>query len=186
MLLTWSIDATFLPHVERGVIKVLDAKTWSVIDTHLLEPQEVILCIKTLNLEYSETTHERRALIAVGTSIVRGEDLATKGNIRIFEVITVVPDPSKPYTNRRLRLILKEEVKGAVSAISELGTQGFLIMAQGQKCMVRGLKEDETLLPVAFMDMQCYVSVLRGLPGTGLLFAGDVGKGGWFGGYTVR
>jgi cleavage and polyadenylation specificity factor subunit 1 len=179
-------DTTFLPNVERGIIKVIDAKTWTVIDTHILEPQEVILCIKTLNLEVSETTHERRALVAVGTSIVRGEDLATKGNIYIFEVITVVPEPSQPHTNRKLRLIVKDEVKGAVSAISELGTQGFLIMAQGQKCMVRGLKEDGTLLPVAFMDMQCYVTVLKTLPNTGMLLMGDAFKGLWFTGYTVR
>ncbi|KAF2013333.1 protein CFT1 [Aaosphaeria arxii CBS 175.79] len=177
-------DIAFKPHVEQGIIKVVDAKTWTVIDTHVLDPQEVVICIKTLNMEYSETTHERRALVAVGTAMVRGEDLATKGNIRIFEVITVVPDPERPETNRRLRLIVKDEVKGAVSAISDIGNQGFMIMAQGQKCMVRGLKEDGTLLPVAFMDMQCYVTVLKTLPTTGMLLMGDAFKGLWFTGYT--
>ncbi|KAF2001233.1 hypothetical protein P154DRAFT_619566 [Amniculicola lignicola CBS 123094] len=177
-------DITFKPHVERGILKVVDAKTWSIIDTHELEPQEVICCIKTIELEVSETTHERKSLIAVGTSIVRGEDLATKGNIRIFEVITVVPEPGRPETNRKLRLIVKDEVKGAVTAISNIGTQGFIIMAQGQKCMVRGLKEDGTLLPVAFMDMQCYVTVLKCLPNTGMLLMGDAYKGLWFTGYT--
>jgi cleavage and polyadenylation specificity factor subunit 1 len=153
---------------------------------HVLDPQEVILCMKTLNLEVSESTRQRKPLIAVGTSIVRGEDLATKGHIRIFEVITVVPEPGRPETNRKLRLIVKEEVKGAVSAISDLGTQGFIIMAQGQKCMVRGLKEDGTLLPVAFMDMQTYVTTLKCLPQTGMLLMGDAFKGIWFTGYTVR
>jgi cleavage and polyadenylation specificity factor subunit 1 len=179
-------DTSFKPHIEQGVIKVMDEKTWTVIDTHVLEPQEVILCIKTLNLEVSESTHQRKDLIAVGTSIVHGEDLATKGNIRIFEVITVVPEPDHPETNKRLKLIVKDEVKGAVSAISDLGTQGFLIMAQGQKSMVRGLKEDGTLLPVAFMDMQCYVTTLKSLPNTGMLLMGDAYKGVWFTGYTVR
>lgn len=152
----------------------------------MLDPQETVLCIETLNLEVSETTHERKQLVAVGTAIIQGEDLATKGRIRIFEVITVVPEPDRPETNRRLHLITKEEVKGAVSAVSELGTQGFLIMAQGQKCMVRGLKEDGTLLPVAFMDMQCYVTFLKTIPGTGMLMMGDAFKGFWFTGYTVR
>jgi cleavage and polyadenylation specificity factor subunit 1 len=179
-------DASFKPRVEHGVIKVMDEKTWTVIDTHVLEPQEVILCIKMLNLEVSETTHQRKDLIAVGTSIVHGEDLATKGNIRIFEVITVVPEPDHPETNKRLKLIVKDEVKGAVSAISDLGTQGFMIMAQGQKSMVRGLKEDGTLLPVAFMDMQCYVTTMKALPDTGMLLMGDAYKGVWFTGYTVR
>jgi cleavage and polyadenylation specificity factor subunit 1 len=179
-------DTSFKPHVERGVLKVVDEKTWSVIDTHVLDPQEVVLCIKTFNLEVSETTHQRKDLVAVGTSIVHGEDLATKGCIRIFEVITVVPEPGRPETNKRLKLIVKDEVKGAVTAISDLGTQGFMIMAQGQKCMVRGLKEDGTLLPVAFMDMQCYVTALKCLPDTGMLLMGDAFKGVWFTGYTVR
>jgi cleavage and polyadenylation specificity factor subunit 1 len=178
-------DISFKPNVERGIIKVMDESTWTVIDTHILDPQEVVLCIKTLNLEISENTHQRKDVIAVGTAIVHGEDLATKGNIRIFEVITVVPEPGHPETNKRLKLIVKEEVKGAVSAISGLGTQGFMIMAQGQKSMVRGLKEDGTLLPVAFMDMQCYVTTLKSLPGTGMLLMGDAYKGVWFTGYTV-
>ncbi len=179
-------ELTFKPHIERGLLRVIDEKTWTIIDTHILDPQEAVLCIKTLNLEVSETTHQRKDLIAVGTSIVHGEDLATKGCIRIFEVITVVPEPDRPETNKRLKLIVKDEVKGAVSAISELGTQGFMIMAQGQKCMVRGLKEDGTLLPVAFMDMQCYVSTLKTLPRTGMLLMGDAFKGVWLTGYTVR
>ncbi|OAL07711.1 hypothetical protein IQ06DRAFT_372647 [Phaeosphaeriaceae sp. SRC1lsM3a] len=177
-------ETAFKPHVEHGVIKLMDEKTWTVIDTHVMEPQEVVLCIKTLNLEVSETTHQRKDLIAVGTSIVLGEDLATKGNIRIFEVITVVPEPDRPETNKRLKLIVKDEVKGAVSAISDLGTQGFMIMAQGQKSMVRGLKEDGTLLPVAFMDMQTYVTTMKTLPNTGMLLMGDAYKGVWFTGYT--
>ncbi|CAN9345534.1 unnamed protein product [Alternaria alternata] len=177
-------DMSFKPTIERGVLKLLDEKSWTIIDTHVLDPQEVVLCINTINLEVSEQSHQRKDLVAVGTSIVHGEDLATKGCIRIFEVITVVPEPDRPETNKRLKLIVKDEVKGAVSAVSGLGTQGFLIMAQGQKCMVRGLKEDGTLLPVAFMDMQCYVTDLKNLPGTGMLAMADAWRGVWFTGYT--
>lgn len=178
-------DMTFKPTLERGIIKLVDEKTWTVVDTHTLDPQEMILDIKTLSLEVSEITHQRKDLIAVGTSIVLGEDLATKGFIRIFEVITVVPEPDRPETNKKLKLIVKDEVKGAVSSVASLGTQGFLIMAQGQKCMVRGLKEDGTLLPVAFMDMQCYVTTLKCLPDTGMLVMGDAFRGVWLTGYTV-
>lgn len=51
--------------------------------------------------------------------------------------------------------------------------------------MVRGLKEDGSLLPVAFMDMMCYVSVARCLPRTGICLMGDAWKGVWFVGYLV-
>ena len=100
-------------------------------------------------------------------------------------MISVVPDPDLPHTDRAFRLIVKEEVKGAVTALSAVGTQGFLLVAQGQKIMVRGLKEDGTLLPVAFMDVQCYTSVARELPGSGLCIIGDARMGVRVVGYMV-
>ena len=71
-----------------------------------------------------------------------------------------------------------------MTALSEIGTQGLMLVAQGQKCMVRGLKEDGTLLPVAFMDMNCHVTAVRELRGTGLCLLADAVKGLWFTGYT--
>lgn len=142
--------------------------------------------VQNVNLEVSENTHERRDLIVVGTAITKGEDVPARGCIYVFDVIEVVPEPGQPETGRRLKLIGQESVKGAVTALSGIGGQGFVIVAQGQKCMVRGLKEDGSLLPVAFMDMQCYVSVAKELKGTGLCVLGDAVKGLWFAGYSVR
>ena len=143
------------------------------------------MCIKTMNLEISELVSRRQPLVAVGTAFIRGEDLPAQGRIYIFDIIEVVPEPDQPETGRKLKLIAKEEVKGAVTGLSEVGTEGFLIAAQGQKCMVRGLKEDGTLMPVSFLDTQCYVSVIKELKGTGMCVMGDVIKGIWFVGYTV-
>lgn len=143
------------------------------------------MCIKTMHLETSENTHERQRLVVVGTAMIRGEDLLAQGRIYVFNVISVVPEPDRPETGHRFKLIAKEDIKGAVTALSEIGTQGFLLAAQGQKCMVRGLKEDGTLLPVAFMDMQCYTSVVKELKGTGLYLMGDAVKGVWLAGYNV-
>lgn len=138
-----------------------------------------------MHLEVSESSHERRHLIAVGTSNTHAADQASRGSIYVFDLIRVIPEPGRPETDRRLKLVAREDVKGAVTALSEVGSQGFLLVAQGQKCMVRGLKEDGTLLPVAFLDMMCHVSVARCLPGTGLCLMGDAVKGVWFVGYMV-
>ena len=129
---------------------------------------------------------KRQELVVVGTTLLRGEDLPSLGRIYVFDIIDVVPEPDRPVTGHKLKLIAKEEVKGAVTALSEIGQEGFLLAAQGQKCMVRGLKEDRTLLPVAFMDMQCYVSCAKELKGTGLCVMGDPMKGVSFVGYSVR
>ncbi|KAL4784284.1 CPSF A subunit region-domain-containing protein [Aspergillus varians] len=175
---------SFVPEVHQSSLKVVNQKTWTVIDSYSLEPAENIMAMKTMSLEVSENTHERRDMIVVGTSLARGEDIPSRGCIYVFEVIKVVPDPNQRETDCRLKLIGKEPVKGAVTAISEIGGQGFLIAAQGQKSMVRGLKEDGSLLPVAFMDMQCYVSVVKELKGTGMCILGDAVKGVWFAGYS--
>ncbi|EFE34581.1 uncharacterized protein ARB_06344 [Trichophyton benhamiae CBS 112371] len=175
---------TFLPQLERGTIKLLEPRNWSTIDSHELEPAERITCIEVIRLEISELTHERKDMVVVGSSIVKGEDIVPKGFIRVFEVIDVVPEPDQPEKNKKLKLFAKEEVKGAVTALSGIGGQGFLIVAQGQKCMVRGLKEDGSLLPVAFKDTQCYVNVLKELKGTGMCIIGDAFKGLWFIGYS--
>lgn len=178
-------DLTFKPMVERGLIKLVNPFNWSVIDTVELEPCETIMCIETLNLEVSESTNERKHLIAVGTAISRGEDLPTKGRVIVYDVVMVIPKPGRPETNKRLKLVAKEDIpRGAVTALSEIGTQGLMLVAQGQKCMVRGLKEDGSLLPVAFMDMSCFVTAVRELKGSGLCLMADAVKGVWFTGYT--
>lgn len=155
------------------------------LGSYELGTSEFITAVKSMDLEVSENTHERREMIVVGTAVARGEDIPARGGIYVFEVIKVVPNPEKPGTDRRLKLIGKESVKGAVTGLSGIGGQGFLIVAQGQKCMVRGLKEDGSLLPVAFLDMQCYVNVVKELKGTGMCILGDAVKGIWFAGYSV-
>jgi len=178
-------DIPFKPSTEQGFLKVINPINWSVIDAIELDPCEVVLCVRTLDLVVSEITNERKQLITVGTAVTQGEDLPTKGRIYVYDIVTVVPELDRPETNKKLKLIAKEEIpRGAITAISEIGTQGFMLVAQGQKCMVRGLKEDGTLLPVAFMDMNSYVTSIKELRGTGLCVMADVLKGVWFSGYT--
>lgn len=178
-------DASCLPQLERGMVKLLSSSTFQVIDSYELEHAERAMCIKSMNLEISEETHERKDLIVVGTAITKGEDVVARGAIYIFDVVDVVPQPGVPESDLKLKLVAKEEVKGAVTSICQIGSQGFLLAAQGQKCMVRGLKEDLSILPVAFMDMKYYVNVAKELVGTGLCILGDAMNGLWFVGYSV-
>ncbi|KYK58160.1 Cleavage factor two protein 1 [Drechmeria coniospora] len=176
---------SFPPTAARGVLKLINPVSWTVIHSLELEPCESIESMKSLNLEVSEETKERRMLVAVGTALSKGEDLPTRGRVQVFDIVTVIPEPGRPETNRRLKLIAKEEIpRGGVTSIAEIGTQGLMLVAQGQKCMVRGLKEDGSLLPVAFLDLNCHVASARELPGTGLCLIADSFKGLWFAGYT--
>ncbi|KAH6692672.1 CPSF A subunit region-domain-containing protein [Plectosphaerella plurivora] len=178
-------NAPMAPMCERGVVRLISPQTWTVIDSFDLDPCEVIMSMKTLNLEVSEETRERRMLIAVGTGILRGEDLPCRGRLLVLDVVPVIPQPGRPETDRKLKLVAKEEIpRGAVTALSEVGSQGLMLVAQGQKCMVRGLKEDGTLLPVAFMDMSTYVTAVHEVPGTGYCLMADALMGVWFVGYS--
>ena len=178
-------ESAFKPLAERSFLKLISPSNWSIIDTIELDGNEIVTCVKSLNLEVSETTHERKQMVVVGTAISKGEDLAIRGGISVYEVIIVVPEPGRPETNKKFKLIAKEEIpRGAITGISEIGTQGCMVVAQGQKLMVRGLKEDGTLLPVAFMDLNTVVTSIKELPGTGLYVVADVLKGVWFAGYA--
>jgi cleavage and polyadenylation specificity factor subunit 1 len=176
---------SFPPTMPRGVLKLINPVTWTVIHELEMEPCESIESMKTLHLEVSEETKEKRMLVAVGTALSKGEDLPARGRVQVFDIVTVIPEPGRPETNKRLKLLAKEEIpRGGVSALSEIGAQGLMLVAQGQKCMVRGLKEDGSLLPVAFLDMSCHVSSVKELAGTGLCVMADAFKGLWFAGYT--
>lgn len=181
----WQSETTrFLPTTIQSSLKLLSSKSHSIISQYHFDVSERILCLKCLNLEVSEETHERKDLIVVGTAIVKGENVTTRGNIYIFDVVDVVPEPDVPESDVKLKLITREDVRGAVSAICDVGSQGFVLAAQGQKCMVRGLKEDMSILPVAFLDMRYYVHVAKELRGTGLCILGDAFSGLWLVGYS--
>ena len=169
--------STFLPTTLQSSLRLLSSRTHNIISSYGFSPDERILCIKTMPLETSESTHSIRPLIVVGTAITRGENVVTRGNIYLFDVVSVVPHPNKPESDLRLKLLTREDVRGAVTSITSIGSQGFLLAAQGQKCMVRGLREDMSILPVAFMDMQYYTHVTKELPGTGLTILGDAFSG---------
>ena len=123
--------------------------------------------------------------MCVGTMVIVGEDQQTRGKVYVLDVPDVVPEPDRPETGHKFKVHAKEDVKGGVTALSEIGPQGFLLVAQGQKCLVRGLIETDKLLPVAIMDVQCFVTVAKVLKGTGMILLGDIAKGLWFTGYTV-
>lgn len=177
-----SID--FYPTTIQSCLRLMSSKTHSIISQYNFDQSERVLCVKCMNLEVSEETHERKTVIVVGTAVVKGENVTTRGNLYIFDVVDVVPQPDIPETDLKLKLITKEDVRGAVTAISEVGSQGFVLAAQGQKCMVRGLKEDLSVLPVAFLDMRYYVKVAKELGGTGLCILGDAFSGLWLTGYS--
>jgi cleavage and polyadenylation specificity factor subunit 1 len=143
---------------------------------------DTITSLKIMPLEVSEHTHEQKEMVVVGTAAQRGEDMPAKGAVNVFELLDVVPEPDIPESGCKLHLVSREDTKGAVTAV-EAFLGGFVGTGQGQKIMVRGLKEDGSCLPVAFLDAQCHTISLKMLGASGLWIAADAWKGVWFGGF---
>ncbi len=131
-------EISFRPTTEQCFLKLINPINWSVIHEIELEPFEVVMCVETLNLEVSEVTNEKRQMVTVGTAISRGEDLPTKGRIYVYDIVNVVPEPGRPETNKRLKEMAREDIpRGAITRISEIGTQGFMLVAQVQSLLLR-------------------------------------------------
>jgi cleavage and polyadenylation specificity factor subunit 1 len=162
---------------------MLSAKTRTIIQSLELEQYDLVTSLKVMRIEVSEQTHEQKQMIVVATAAMRGEDMPSKGTLTVFDILDVVPDPEKPESGILMKCISREETKGAITAL-EAWPGGLIGMAQGMKVMIRGLKEDGSCLPVAFLDAQCYIASLKTLGRTGMWLAGDAWKGLWLGGWT--
>lgn len=176
-------DISLHAQVPQYTLHLFSASSHTIVHSFEMPYLEVITSLKVMPLEVSEHTHEQRAMIVVGTAVQRGLDMPAKGAINVFDILDVVPEPDRAESGVKLHLTSREETKGAVTAVESFAG-GFIGTGQGQKIMIRGLKEDGSCLPVAFLDAQCHTVELKTLPRTGMWLAGDAWKGLWFGGFT--
>ncbi|KAF2482465.1 CPSF A subunit region-domain-containing protein [Neohortaea acidophila] len=176
-------DVTLRPQGPQYTLHLLSATTRNIISSADLPYLETVTSLKAMPLEISEHSHEQKSMIVVGTALQRGEDMPAKGVVSIYELLDVVPDPERAESGCKLHLHSREETRGAITAVAPFNG-GLIGTAQGQKIMIRGLKEDASCLPVAFLDAQCYTTQLKTLGRTGMFLAADAWKGLWFGGFT--
>ncbi|KAL1736023.1 CPSF A subunit region-domain-containing protein [Schizophyllum commune] len=172
----WAPDGPGItePTVECSTLELISPEVWATVDGYEFATNEFVNTMECVPLETVSTEAGVKHFIAVGTSIVRGEDLAVKGATYIFEVVEVVPDQSSgPKRWYRLKLRCRDDAKGPVTALC--GINNYLVSSMGQKIFVRAFDLDERLVGVAFMDVGVYVTSLRALKN--LLLIGDVVRG---------
>ncbi|KAG2161842.1 hypothetical protein VTO58DRAFT_109667 [Aureobasidium pullulans] len=174
-------EITLRPKTLQFRVHLYDAKADRIIDTYDIPPYELVTSMEVMSLEVSEITHHHKLLVALGTISQRAENYAAKGCIYTLEIIDVVPEPGQPETGKKFRVFGREETKSGITAL--MGIAGLVGTAQGQKLMIRGLREDGSCLPVAFLDAQCYMTSLKTLASSKLWIAADAWKGLWFGGF---
>ena len=116
--------------------------TWTIVDEFELEQYEHVTCMQVCSLQTKQTVTGRKPFLVLGTTQVKSEDRPSKGRLLVFDVLSVVPQADKPETNRKLKLLRSELVRGPVSAIAPIN--GHLIAAIGTKILVHSFEDNDS------------------------------------------
>ena len=91
---------------------------------------------------------------------MQGEETQIKGEIHVFDIIKINPDPTKPDVTHKLKHRAKTSFKGVASSLTSV--VGHLISTNGFKVMVYKFDGD-TLNAIAFYDLQHMVSCVAAI-----------------------
>lgn len=119
-----------------------------------LDPDEYILSVKTPLLTTKETSRGRKAFVAVGTSVFRGEDRPARGRLFVLDVVRVVGAEGQDDSELRIKQLAVEDVKGPTTALTSLN--GHLAVAVGCKTIIHTFTDNEALTGIGFVDVGVY------------------------------
>ncbi|GAA5941609.1 cleavage/polyadenylation factor CFT1 [Sporobolomyces koalae] len=145
----------------QSTLELLVPGSWNAIDGYEFRQNEFVCTVKNVSLHSKSHASGQRDFIAVGTTVYRGEDLAAKGGVYIFEVVKIVADPSAPGQDHILKLRFFEDTKSIVGNICDLN--GYLFLSMGQKLYARAFEQDEVLIAVGFLDLGVHVTSLTAM-----------------------
>ncbi|KAI0687702.1 CPSF A subunit region-domain-containing protein [Cytidiella melzeri] len=177
-VVVWEPDSPniSLPKCESSTLELIAPDTWVTMDGYEFGHNEFVTCVDCIPLETQSTESGTKDFITVSTTINRGEDLAVKGAVYIFDIVEVVPDGASGFKRwYKLKLLCRDEAKGPVTALC--GIDNYLVSSMGQKIYIRAFDLDERLVGVAFLDVSLYVTSLVAIKN--LLVIGDALKGVW-------
>ncbi|CAI4058796.1 hypothetical protein SKDZ_04G5010 [Saccharomyces kudriavzevii ZP591] len=172
------------PHAEgfQGGILLINPKSWKVIDKIDFPKNSVVNEMRSSMIQINSKTKRKREYIVAGVANATTEDTPPTGSFYIYDVIEVVPEPGKPDTNYKLKEIFQEEVNGTVSTVCEIS--GRFMISQSQKVLVRDIQEDNSVIPVAFLDIPVFVTDSKSFGN--LLIIGDAMQGFQFIGFDAE
>ncbi|SJM83775.1 probable protein CFT1 [Zygosaccharomyces bailii] len=166
---------------KSGVLLV-NPKTWNVIDKREFSDNSLINDARTMMIQLDSRTRRRKEYVIVGVAKVETEDLPSSGSLSVFDITEVVPEPGKPDTNFKLSEVFKEDIRGIVSSVCDIS--GRFLINQSQKVIVRDVQEDNSVVPVAFLDIPVFVTDVKSFGN--FLIIGDSMQGFQFIGFDAE
>ncbi|CAH1778692.1 unnamed protein product [Owenia fusiformis] len=153
-------DRYIYPTLEKYSMQLFSPVSWEVIPNTKIETDEweTIICLGIVYLTSQGTISGLHGYLAFGTNYSYGEEVASRGRMFLYDIIEVVPEPGKPLTKNKLKMIYDKEQKGPVTAVASV--DGDLVAAIGQKIYIFQLKDDD-LSAVAFIDTNVYIHSIQ-------------------------
>ncbi|AGO09931.1 AaceriAAL060Wp [[Ashbya] aceris (nom. inval.)] len=166
---------------QSGII-LLSPKSWEIIDKVEYGKNSLINDMRTMMIQLNSNTKRKREYLVVGNTFVRDEDIGGTGSFYLYDITEVVPEPGKPDTNYKFKDIFQEDIRGTVSTVCEIS--GRFMISQSSKAMVRDIQEDNSVVPVAFLDMPVFITDAKSFGN--LMIIGDSMQGFSFLGFDAE
>lgn len=173
-----------VPHAKGSHcgLLLINPQTWNIIDKVEFDGDAMVNDMKTMLIQVDSHSKRKVEFLVVGVTNNSSEDLPASGSFFIYDIISVVPEPGKPDTGFKLKQIFTEYVKSAITATCDIS--GRFVISQSQKLMVRDVQEDNSVVPVAFLDVPLYVTNIKSFGN--LLLIGDAMQGIQFIGFDAE
>jgi cleavage and polyadenylation specificity factor subunit 1 len=131
---TFERDENFiLPHKSQFYLQLYTPNTWEQLPLgkYTMAEWEHVSSLKLVNLPYEGHSSGFRTYLAASTVNCYNEDVNSRGRIILFDIIEAVPEPDKPLTSIKMKVVFEKEQKGPVSCLESVN--GYLIGGVGQK-----------------------------------------------------
>ncbi|KAJ3417096.1 Cleavage and polyadenylation specificity factor subunit 1 [Chytridiales sp. JEL 0842] len=169
----------YYPQVGSYSLELISPVTWETVDRYPMDDYEQVLTCSAVDLQSKETASGLKLFLAVGTGVFRGEDLATRGRVLIFDIIEVVPEIDKPQTKNKFKHLCTNDEKSPVTAIGSVN--GYLLAAIGTRVIIHSFEDGESLVGVAFVDANIFVQSVSSIKN--LILIADISKSVMFAGF---
>lgn len=166
----------------KSGLLLINPLTWNIIDRLDLSENSMVNDIKTMLIQLNSKTRRKRELVIIGSSFVKEEDQPSTGCLLVLDITEVVAEPGKPDSNFKFKQLFEEEIRGSVNAVCEIS--GRFMIGQSSKALVRDMQEDNSAVPVAFLDMPVFITDAKSF--SNLMIIGDSMQGFTFVGFDAE